>query len=203
MASEPPVAQSRRFGERWWLLLRRPSDILRETLAEQPAVSRLLLHTVVPLASLRPATEVVRSVVGGDLGVGVVLAIGSFMLHLGLWLVISLTLPAVARQFSIHLDEGKAASLVSHAMVPWWLASVLYIIPESPPWLHLWSRFLVGLAAGYGLYIVHCGAACLPTPAQERGPFVLATAVVTATVYALLFFSLGLGATLTLLLLGV
>ncbi len=186
----------------FWPLLRRPRVVLERLLATPRTASYLLVMVVAPLGALRPAAELIRSLLGAQPGVGIILAIGSFMLHGGTWLAVSLALPAIARQFSVQLDERRTAALVTYAMVPWWLVSVLYVVPESPLWLQLWSRFLVFLGALYGLRLLHIGAAIVQVPKAVRVPFVLATGIVAFCVYALLFLSLGLGASILLYILG-
>lgn len=181
-------------------LVRAPRGLLAERLRAPLSPRLLLVGTVLPLALVRPAAVLVRSIVTGHPVAGVVLGTGSVALQLGCWVALALALPPLAKQFGATIDERQGLLLATYASIPLWLAGVLYLVPEEPWSLFVWSRFLVSLAALYGLYLLTLGLEALAVNSRR---FIVGAATATyLMVYFVLFVLLGLGSHVALFVLG-
>lgn len=175
-----------------WSVARHPGRFLETALAAPPSPRALLLGTVTPLVAIRAVAVLVRSLVVGAALPGFVLGTGSFALQLGAWLGLALVMPAIARQFDAAIEEDQSFALATYASVPLWIAGLLYVVPEDPWFLFLWSRGLVLALGSYGLYIFRRGLVALQVERKTRTPMTAAVALSYATLYVLLFVLLGI-----------
>jgi hypothetical protein len=175
-----------------WAVARHPARFLETALAAPLSPRELLLGTVTPLVAIRAVAVLVRSLIFGAALPGFVLGTGSFVLQLGAWLGLALVMPAIARQFDAELAENQSFALATYASVPLWLAGLLYVIPEDPWYIFLWSRGLVLAIGSYGLYILRRGLVALQIERKTRTPMTAAVALSYATLYLLLFILLGI-----------
>jgi hypothetical protein len=135
-----------------------------------------------------------RSILAGSPMTGIVLGLGSLALQLGAWLGLGLVLPAVARQFKAELPDPQAFVLATYTSIPLWLAGLLYVVPEDPWLVFLWSRGLVLLVALYGLALMQRGFAVLEINRKIRTPLLASMGVAYFLLYILLFVLVGVAA---------
>jgi hypothetical protein len=185
-----------------WAVTRHPSTFLDAAFAQPPTPRQLLLGTVTPLVAVRAVAVFVRSLFVGAALPGFVLGTGSFVLQLGTWLGLALVIPAIARQYSTEIEEHRSFALATYASLPLWLAGLLYVIPEDPWFLFLWSRVLALVVSLYGFYILRRGLVALNVERKVRTPITIAVAVGYATLYLLLFILLGIAQHVVLYVLG-
>lgn len=179
-----------------------PSQYLSGHLRDLPPPRELLAGFVVPLVAIRAVAVLLRALVEGAAFPGFLLAAGSFLLQIGTWLALSIVLTPLARQFNIEIDEHTSHGLMAYASVPLWIAGVLYLMPEDPTAIWLWSRGAVLLTASYGLYIFFEGARALGVEARQRAALTVAVGAAYVIVYGVLFALLGLSMFVILFLFG-
>ncbi len=172
-------------------LLRGPGTFLERHIHEPQSPHTLLVAVAAPLIALRSLAVLAPSFIAGRPLVGVVLALGNFVLQLGTWLGLALVLPTLCRQAQVTLPERVAFVLATYASVPLWLAGALYVLPEDPAFVWLWSRALVLAVAVYGAFVISRGLAVLGVATKVRTALSLGAAVAAATLYFLLFILLG------------
>jgi hypothetical protein len=171
---------------------RDPRGLLAERLVEPAPAHAALLVAITPLAAIRPVAVLLRSLVEGAPLPGVVLGLGSFALQIGTWLGLALVLPALARQFEAEIDDKRAFALVTYASLPLWVAGVLFLIPEDPALVWVWSRLLAALVAAWGLVIMHRGLVQLGVRDEARMPLVGGFGVAALVLYLVLFVVFGI-----------
>ena len=179
-------------------ILRSPHRTMGDALHDVPSPNTTFLSSVAPLAAIRPLAALVGSILVSAPLPGFVLALGYFAMQSGFWLILSLALPTLVRQFRGEITDRQAFALVSYASAPLWLAGIVYVVPEDPPIVFLWSRLIVGLLALYGLLIAHHGFVTLGVRRSMRLPLLTAFGIGAVTVYAILSTLIGVGATLVL-----
>ena len=183
-------------------LLREPHHFLEEHLKDPDTAFVLFLQTALPLMTLRAAAVLLRSILFGALLPGIVLAIGSLALQIGVWLGLALVLPAIARQFHAEVKDRDAFALITFASVPMWLAGILFVAPEELWFFTIWSRLLVFAIALYGLYILARGLLLLGIDAKALPALLAATGVAFFTLYLPISLLLAFTAHLVLFVIG-
>ncbi|MEO0815552.1 MAG: YIP1 family protein [Myxococcota bacterium] len=178
-------------------IFRDTRSFLEERLSEPEAPSTLFVRFVTPLVLIRSVAVLLRGLLIGDPAAGIVLALGNFVLQMGVWLAISFALPVLVKQFGSRMDDQGGFAVMSYASVPLWLAGALYIVPEEPPFTFFWSRSLVAACAGFGVYVLYRGFQVL----EIRRKSILVPAVVVgySITYLFLFGLVGLSSTILLL----
>ncbi|MBI3180368.1 MAG: hypothetical protein HYZ27_11945 [Deltaproteobacteria bacterium] len=182
-------------------LLRGPGAFLEPRLGEPQGPRELFSGVVAPLMAVRSVAVLVPSFIAGRPLVGVVLALGNFVLQLGTWLGLALVLPTLCRQAQVTLPERGAFALATYALVPLWLAGALYVLPEDPAFVWLWSRALVLAVASYGAFVMYRGLAVLGIAGKVRTALTLGVTVASVTLYFTLFILLGISSHILLRLL--
>jgi len=86
----------------------------------------------------------------GTLGVGLVLAVVTYAITLGVIFVVSLIVNALASTFDGQKDPVAALKVVTYASTPGWVAGILNAIPVLGGVL----AFIAGL---YGIYLLYLG----------------------------------------------
>jgi hypothetical protein len=183
-------------------LLRTPDDFLAEHLRRSHPVLPQILVWFVPAILVRPIAVLLRSLILEAPTTAVVLATSSVALQIGCWLVMGSVLPVIAHQFDTLMRERDGLLLVGFASVPLWLAGALFVVPDAPPLLFWWSRFLVFLTSLYGGFIAYRGLGVLGAASEARWPLVAALAATYLAVYTVLFVLLGLSSHAVLFLMG-
>ena len=183
-------------------LVQSPKELLAARLADPPPPQWLLAWRVGPWAAVRPAAVLLRSLVAGTPLAGFVLGLGSFALQVGTWLGLALVLPALARQFHADIGERQAFTLATYASIPLWLAGVLFVVPEEPDLLFVWSRLLVMLVATFSLYITRLSLAALGVERRQQLPLLGVIAAAAILIHGTLYVLLGVGSNVVLYVLG-
>ena len=183
-------------------LLKEPHRFLEEHLREPPTGFVLFVQVALPLMSIRAAAVLGRSVLFGSIFPGIVLAIGSFALQVGVWLGLALVLPAVARQFHAVVHDRDAFALATFASVPIWLAGLFYFAPEEMLFFSIWSRLLAFAVGSYGVYILARGLMVLGVDNKALPGVLTATVIAFVTMYLPLSLLLAFAAHLVLFIVG-
>ncbi len=183
-------------------MLLSPKRFFTTRLADPAAAQSLFLTRVTPLAAIRPLAVGIRSLFAGSPLAGVVVGLGSYALQIGTWLGVALVLPALARQFHTVVDDRQAFVLTTYASTPFWIAGLLYLVPEEPAVLFLWSRLLVGLAALFSLFLVRQGLVAAGVRRKVLMPLLGSVAVAAFLIYGLLFVLLGISSHVALFIIG-
>ena len=184
------------------LFFRDPRGFLELRLASPVPPRVLLRELVAPLAGIRAIATLVASLLGGDVLVGFVLGSGVYVLQIGTWAVLGLVVPRIARQMETTLGEAQAFVLVTYALVPSWLAGVVFVVPASSTLGWVWTRLLFLLVGVTGLYSLERGLSVLEIPPRTRLVLLLATLTAASTIYVVLFTTLGIVAHILLFILG-
>lgn len=179
-------------------MFRDTRSFLEERLGEPEAPSELFLRFVTPLVAIRSVAVLIRSLLMGDPAAGIVLALGNFVLQMGVWLAVSFALPVLVKQFRNEMDDRLGFSVMSYASAPLWLAGALYLIPEDPPLTFFWSRSLVAVLAGFGGFVLYRSFQVLEL--RPKTILIPAVAVGYTLTYLFLFALVGLSTTILLLL---
>ena len=181
-------------------LVRTPRAFLAERLDEGTPPQTLLLTRVTPWAAIRPAAVFLKSLFTNAVGAGIILGLGSFALQVGTWLGLSLVVPAIARQCQVSIDERRGFALITYASLPFWLAGALFIIPEEPALLYIWSRSLLALVAVFCIYLLRQGLVALEVEASARMPLLGGIAAAAVLIYGVLSVMMGIMSHLLLIL---
>jgi hypothetical protein len=189
-------------GRRIIMLLREPHEFLEDHLREPETAFVLFVQVALPLIAIRAVAVLGRSILFGSMFAGVVLAVGSLALLIGVWLGLALVLPAVARQFQVVVKDRDAFALVTFASVPMWLAGLFYLAPEESWFFSVWSRLLVFVVASYGVYILARGLMVLGVDKKALPGILTATAIAFVTLYLPVSLLLAFAAHLVLFVVG-
>ncbi|MEE8408696.1 MAG: hypothetical protein V3T05_03745, partial [Myxococcota bacterium] len=156
-----------------------------------PTPQSLLVRIVTPLVAVGALAVLVRSLIAGTVLPGVVLGIGTLALQIGAWLGLALVMPAIAHQFHAEVSDRHSFAIATYASVPLWIAGLLYIVPEDPWFIFIWSRALVLLIALLGLVLLRRSFSSLGVERKIRTPLAIATGGAYFTLYVFLSIVFG------------
>lgn len=185
-----------------WILARHSRQFLVERLADPPAPQNLLVRIVTPLVAIRALAVAVRSLISGTLLPGIVLGTGTLALQIGAWFGLGLVMPAIGRQFHAEVSDRQSFAIATYASVPLWLAGILYVVPEDPWFLFIWSRAVALLIGLLGLVLLRRSFSTLGVERKMRTPLAIATGGAYLTLYVFLSIVLGVASHIVLFVLA-
>jgi Yip1 domain len=160
----------------------------------------LLLNYAAPLAAIGVVAGFIGNVVVGHstfLGVtvrtsvisGLMTAIFSFAIMLGMVFIWSLVIDALAPSFGAEKNKAQALKVATYSGSPVWLASIVSIFPSLSP--------LILLAAFYALYVMYLGLRQLMKSPEDKAigyaAVVAIVMMVAGVILGVIMFMIGIG----------
>ena len=158
--------------------------------AEEHTVQGLFTGYVMILAAIPAVAGFIgMSIVGSgvfgttvrmSLGAGIAHMVLQYLLSIGWVYIFALVIQAFSPKFEGHGDFIDALKVAAYTPTPYWVASVLTIIPS------LWIiSFLVGL---YSAYLLYLGLPTLTEPPEDKALPYFCVVLITMIVLSVAFF---------------
>jgi len=171
-------------------LVKSPGKFMGANKDVTPPINQLMIYYVTVLALITFVGTLVGDLwyfdyYGVGLGFAVLDAILRFVLYIAAVFVIGYIVWKIAPSFGTTTNQIRATVLTAYAFTPFFLASILYIIPPL--------SVIVLIAALYGLYINYLGLPILlSTPKDRVVPYLVVTVVIVIIVDVIIGLILGM-----------
>lgn len=169
-------------------LLRNPKGVMTAYRDSDPQLNSLMINYVGVLAGITFVATLIGDAIALGAGAGFVYSLlAAITSVLGVFIV-GFVLWKLAPSFNTTTTQIRATRLAAYSYTPYFLISVLNIIPYYP--IHALFG-LLGLL--YGLYIIYLGLPILlGTPQQQVITYLVVSLVVVFVVYFVLSYIVGL-----------
>jgi Yip1 domain len=167
-------------------IILKPKEAWQEIKTEPATVSQLFTSYAALLALIPPLAffvgfNVLSASFGFYFGRGIGYAAVQYVLSLAGLYIFGLIIDALAPSFGSQKNKVNAMKVAVYSMTPYWVASLLYIIPS------LALGGLVGLVSLYSIYLFYLGLPVLmETPQEKTLGYVIVVIVVSLIIFALI-----------------
>jgi hypothetical protein len=172
-------------------LTKNPAGVMSAYRDTDPSFNSLLINYVAVLAAIPFVATligdlIIYSYTSADVGIAFGQAIFGFISNLIAVFVVGFVVWKLAPRFGTSTTQIRATRLAAYSFTPFFLVSVINIIPYSP------IRALDTLALLYGIYIIYLGLPImLGTPQSQVITYLVVTFVVVIVVYVVLAVVIG------------
>ncbi|MBN1960417.1 MAG: hypothetical protein JW841_05685 [Deltaproteobacteria bacterium] len=175
------------------VFLRSPDDFLHLHLQPSRIFLREIYTYFIPPLAIRPITVFLRSLILDAPTTAIILAISSFILQAGVWLILGAILPTMVHQFQTQIREREALLITGFASLPLWLSGALFLVPDTAPLsLFFVSRLFVFILALYGAFIAYRAFTVLGVKREACAPILAVFSAAYAVLYFILFVVIGI-----------
>lgn len=174
------------FVDRVYEILREPTDTWLEIKEEPSTTRQLYLRYAIPLAAIPPAARIVGMTVTGISFLGVryhspfLSALGygfaSYALSLLAIYITAFLTDKLAPRFGGQQNRDQAFRLIIYSSIPYWIGSLLLVIPSLAP--------IVTVISLYGYYLLFKGLPILMVTPRKNLPFYFLSLVAITVVFS-------------------
>ena len=162
----------------------KPTDTWAEIKTEQTTIQKLYTSYAMILAAIPPIASFIGFSLWGFyrvrfFGLGIGYAVISYVLSLVGIYVVALIIDALAPNFGSQKNMINAMKVAVYAMTPYWIASILNIIP--------FLAIIAGILSLYSFYLIFVGLPILmDTPQEKALGYQIATIIISLVIFAII-----------------
>ena len=161
-----------------------PASVMNAYRDTETPVNSIIMNYVAILAAIDFVGTLIGNVIFYNAGYGIASAILYYILGIVQVFVVGYIIWKLAPSFGANTTQSKSLRLAAYAFTPYFLISILKIIP--------FLGLLVILGLLYGLYVLYLGLPILASSPQDRTiTYFIVILVVTFIVYGVISFIIG------------